>query len=206
MTNFKNQNNWNHNNEEGNDMNNLDKETETQEQKGEFFMTRNPNAKTNRQHKVGAAYQANMIELFNYIYMHPNYYTKERLATEFGKHGKEDQRKILRMVSTVNNFCPLIQRTTAMDGRTHYSIARNISEKDIDRCYKNSPDLSVFYIYLKTLIKIVSIEEVMELVNVKKAQAKKIMENILDAFFYTDCIGDEDAGDIQAIGFSKFFS
>ena len=172
--------------------------------KGERFMAEKiSNVKTSREDKVGTAYQMNMVELFHYIYMNPNYCTKESLAKEFGKHGKEDQRKIIRMVNTVNDFCPLIKRTTDIDGRTHYSIANNISENDIDKCYKKSPDLSVFYIYLKSLIKVVSLEEVMGLVNVKKAQARKIMENILDASFYTDCI--EDNGSLS-IGFCKLFN
>ena len=143
--------------------------------------------------KLGTAYQQNLIEMFGYIYFNPRKHTKESLAYEFMKNGKTNERKILRMVNDINNFCPFIQKSlNNIDGRTHYSITGSISEANLDNLYKKLNGSELLYIFLKSLlVKPMSTEEIMENVNVKRKKANEIIEKILDASKYIDDIETE---------------
>lgn len=140
-------------------------------------------------HKLGTAHQQNLVEMLGYIYLYPKAYTKTRLAHEFMKNGVESEQKIIRMVNSVNTFCPVIKRALReFDFRSYYYLDENrFSESDFDSFYQKSQNAAMVYIFLiALLVRPISTEDVMEKLQVKKSAANKLIEKILDASFVID--------------------
>lgn len=141
--------------------------------------------------KLSTPYQQDLIELVGYIYFDPKKHSKESLAYEFTKNGKQNERKVQRMVRDVNAFCPYIKRVlNDITGRVYYYIDKNrFTETDLDNFYKKSPEAPLLYIFLKSLlVKPMTTSEIMQKVNVNKKTANSMIEKILDTSYHVDAI------------------
>ena len=195
------------NNERGNEMKRTEKMSNAAQnsKKGDKTMIRN-SQKVNEgfDRKLGTARQQNLVEMIGYIYLYPQAHTKESLAWEFTKNGKTNERKVLRMISDVNTFCPIIKRVLGeIDQKSHYYIdKKRFSETDLDNFYQKAQNAELLYIFLEALlIKPISTEEVMKKLNVSRKKANQMINKILDATYVID---DVETSTGYVIGYNLY--
>ena len=157
------------------------------------------------EHKLGIAYEQNLIEMFGYIYLYPGEHTVYSLAHEFQKNGKEDIRKIYRMIDAFNTLCPcIVGKISEIDNKKHYSIIEGFSERYLDNQFERLNNASLLYIFLKAFFfQKLSVEDVMVNVNVTRRQAIKMINAVLDSTYFIFVENENEEN--TEIGNEKFF-
>ena len=134
--------------------------------------------------KLGTLHQQNLIELFTHIYFHPNKHTYNSLAHEMSK----SNRTIQRMIDDINALYPYITaKLNDLDGCAHLKIEGKYSESLLDNAFQKSQYAPILYIFIKSLLgKPVSVNEIMQKVNVNRKNAEKIIDKIFETTPYGD--------------------
>jgi len=137
---------------------------------------------TKQEKKISKATQQNLIEMLTYLYRESSF-TIDRMAHELDK----SRRTVFRFIETINSLYPaVVSSLNFCDGQVRLSFAKKISEKELDDAFAKNNNLPIIYIFLKSLIRPIYVQEIQDALNINRKAAAKIIENIADCSPYGD--------------------
>lgn len=131
------------------------------ETKGEKEMTLVANVKEQKARKLNVAYQQDIIEIFQYIYLDfPQKHTYYSLALESSK----SLRSVHRVIEDLNSLCPCINITiNEITNCAYLSVNDKFTEEEFDRNFGDPNNAPLLYVFLKSFfIRKMSLQEIMD--------------------------------------------
>ena len=137
------------------------KQVVTTQEIGETNMAVTVEVKENKPRKLKVAYQQDIIEVFQYIYLEfPQKHTYYSLEHEMSK----SYRTIKRLIDDLNSVCPCIKVTTdEITNCAYFSVNDKFTEEEFDKNFGDPNNAPLLYVFLKSFfIRKMSLQEIMD--------------------------------------------